>query len=504
MSRDSKLRQEQGNVLSFIPTGEYYFNKGIQAYDRHDMKKAKKYLQRAVQLEPYDPVITCQLAIIYTHCEEFQQAIELFQHILNQLDPSMVECHYFMANNYAELGFFNEAFYHASQYLEKDPDGEYSEEAEELLYMIDLEEEDFEYSSFEQDELMIKQDEARHLLETGNFEMALKQLNELIDKYPEFWSSYNNVALAYFYLGKTEKAIDVLRTLLQKNPGNLHALCNLAVFYYHQHDTEKLEHLLNGLEKVQPILIDHQYKLGATFAIAGRYEEAYHWLNRLKKMGFEGDESFYYWLSLAAYHTGRRQAAQSFWQQLLEMNPEKKGFEPWNQDLEKELNDKNTQFVLGKINSEEMPERLFGIFLIGLASNRSDIVSHPDFKRVDEFTLTEKIYLAHVLDSQMNDLVDPDEVFARGHNIACILYDHYKPLLPDHAKLMLAWFTVFLKGLQQGERFKNEWAYAAAMDYLWHQHNGRKISQQKAAAAYRTSVSTLRKYINQIRTLFQV
>ncbi|GER74404.1 tetratricopeptide repeat protein [Weizmannia acidilactici] len=502
MSKDSKLRQEHGNVLSFIPTGEYYFNKGVQAFDRHDIKKARKYLQRAAQLDPNDPVIACQLAIIYTHCEEFQQAIDIFRHILEKLDPSMVECHFFLANNYAELGFFNEALYHARQYLEKDPFGEYREEAEELIYMIDLDDGELESISYEQDELMIKQEEARRLLEAGNFEMALNELNKLIEKYPDFWSGYNNIALAYFYLGQAEKAIAVLEDLLEKNPGNLHALCNLAVFFYHKQDDEKLEKIVKGLEKVRPVLIDHQYKLGATFATIGRFEEAYHWLNRLKKAGFDGDASFYYWLSQAAYYTGRQQAAESAWEQLIELNPGKKGYEPWNRDLEKKLNEKNVQFILNRLNSGEMPERLFGIFLIGLSSNRSDIVSHPDFKNFEDFTLIEKIYLAHVLESGIREHFDPDKVFARGHNIACILHGHYGPMFPGYTDLMLVWFSIFLNGLKHGERFKNEAGFAAATDYLWHRQKGDKVSQQAVAAEYQISASTLRKYANQIKSLF--
>ena len=45
----------------------------------------------------------------------------------------MTECHYFLANNYAHLGMFKEAYRHASAYLEKEEDGEFSEDAEDLL-----------------------------------------------------------------------------------------------------------------------------------------------------------------------------------------------------------------------------------------------------------------------------------------------------------------------------------------------------------------------------------
>ena len=43
MSKNSKLGQ-QAKILSFHPTGEYYFTKGLKAYHKRELYKAKKYL----------------------------------------------------------------------------------------------------------------------------------------------------------------------------------------------------------------------------------------------------------------------------------------------------------------------------------------------------------------------------------------------------------------------------------------------------------------------------
>ncbi|MCG4627945.1 hypothetical protein, partial [Anaerostipes hadrus] len=68
---------------------------------------------------------------------------------------------------------FDEALYNARKYLELDPFGEYREEAEELIYILNAEKEDETGSfSYEQDELMGRQEEARQYLEAGHFEMA--------------------------------------------------------------------------------------------------------------------------------------------------------------------------------------------------------------------------------------------------------------------------------------------------------------------------------------------
>ena len=53
---------------------------------------------------------------------------------------------------------------------------------------------------------MMKQEQAKEFLESGHFPKAVKLLKAVIKEFPEYWSAYNNLALAYFYLGEVEKA----------------------------------------------------------------------------------------------------------------------------------------------------------------------------------------------------------------------------------------------------------------------------------------------------------
>ncbi|MGE6257455.1 tetratricopeptide repeat protein [Heyndrickxia sporothermodurans] len=494
MAKDSKVRQENGVVLSFLPTGEYYFNKGINAFHRHDLAGAKKYLERAIQLEPYEPMIACQLGLVYMQLEQYQESNDLFKQILDELDPSMTECLYFLANNYAELGLFNEAKNYATTYIEKDSFGEFLEDAEDLLYIIGAEE-DAEDDYPIKDELILKQDKARGLLESGNFEKAIEIFSSIIKDFPDFWSAYNNLALGYFYLGDMKKAAHILEDLLEKNPGNLHGICNLAVFLYHQRRDEELEALLEGLEKVQPILIEHKYKLGATFALIGKYQQAYNWLNKLKKYGFEGDSSYYYWLAQSAYYTGHEQTARNAWKHLIELSPEKEGQEPWNENQQKPIGfEDHITSTLKKIRSEYMEERLFGIFIISKSKRKDEMISHPDFKSLDEFSLTEKVYLAHVLDSELKAQFDPDGMIARAHQVADLLYEEHHPISAESSGLFLMWFSIFLEGMKKGQEFSNLKAFAAATEYIWYKLKHEKKSQQEISKRYQISCSTLQKY----------
>ena len=75
--------------------------------------------------------------------------------------------------------------------------------------------------------------------------------------------------------------------------------------------------------------MEHRYKLGATFALIGKYEQAFKWLRSLQRKGFEGDPGFYFWLSHSAYFSGYEEIAKNAWKALLKLDPEKAGFEPW-------------------------------------------------------------------------------------------------------------------------------------------------------------------------------
>ncbi|MBS4200321.1 tetratricopeptide repeat protein [Bacillus sp. FJAT-49732] len=494
--KDRKARLEKAKIFPFIPTGEYYFNKGVKAYDRFDISKAKKYLKRALELEPDEAMIACQLAIVHTEAGEYTESNKLLFMILNDLDDSMTECHYFLANNFAHLGMFTDAYKHSQLYLEQDPIGEFTIEAEELMQLIGLEEEDNLESLVEQDEIIDKLETSRVLLEKGDFIEAVKMLETTIEDYPEFWPAYNNLALAYFYEGETGKAAGILEKVLENNPGNLHALCNLAVFLYYEKETEQLDELLAALDKVQPMLFEHRYKLGATFALTGKYEQAYFWLRHIQKYGYDGDAGFYYWLAKAAYFTGNKKVANNAWEILSKMNPGQNQIEPWNvKDHPDPRNIEDNDMVLKMIRSERLEERLYGIFLISTIENKQDIIAHSDFKRLEDFSFVEKIYLAQILKESLNASIPENKYVEKCHEVAVILYERFKETGLNTRNILLPWFSFFIECLGEDISLKNANALAAASEYICLKQSNNKKTQKDTAEEYGISQSTLRKYI---------
>ncbi|MDZ5474142.1 tetratricopeptide repeat protein [Bacillus sp. 31A1R] len=502
MSKDSKALQKKGKLLTFIPTGEYYFSKGIKAYQRRDFHKSKTYLERALHLEPGEPMIVCQLAIVHTELGDYKESNRFLHLILEELDEHMVECHYFLANNYAHLGLFKDAYHHATQYMKLDEDGEFAEDTEDLLDLLTLEAEALEEDIYEQDDLITKQEEARELLESGHFPKAVKLLKSVIKEYPEYWSAYNNLALAYFYLGEVEKADGILNDVLNKNQGNLHALCNKLVFAHYLKDREKVQHLAEILKKIKPILVEHQFKLGATFALIGEYEQGYHWLKKLYKQGFDGDGPFYYWLSYSAYFTGREKMAEVSWKRVLEINPEKEGLEPWNDERSNlEGFEAHISTIHKKLESDYLEERLFGLFLTSVSKNKEDILESSFMQDIsNKRSPLEDTYLSFIKEESQHLHQMSLQV---AHETAKELYQFHQPIGTVEAGLYLMWFTVSVEFEQSNVKINNYTACAAAIEYVWRKLRNEKYSQQSIAAKYGISTSTMQKYVKLVNSHLQ-
>jgi tetratricopeptide (TPR) repeat protein len=486
MAKDLKARRTKAQIIPFIQSGEYYFKKGLRAYRQRDLYKAKKYLERAMMLKPNDPIIICQLAVVHTEIGEYQQSNLLLTLILEKLDPNMADCYYFLANNYAYLGLFQEAHKYAKKYLEKEPDGEFAEDTEDLIELLSIEAEEEGHPINDEDELILKQEKAKDLLEKGKLFDAIDVLKQIIAEYPEFWSAYNNLALAYFYLGDVEKATSIIEGVLRKNPGNLHALCNLLVFFYYERKDDKVAELVSQLECVHPMLTEHRYKLGATFGLIGRYDLAYKWLRNLYKYGFDGDATFYYWLAHSAYFNGNIQFAKDIWEKVVQLNPSKQAFAPWNVAGQSVENGITKQWI----TSHRLEERLYGLFLLSKSQDFNAVVP------IEPKTETEKEFLLYLQSKQRHSA---NTFIADCCEIAATLYNYNKPHTEE---LLLTWFHIFVQSLKN-KHFKlaNHLAWAAATEYIWSKFNKKNITQKELAKKYDISPTTLAKYVKFVKEI---
>ncbi|MCV5597913.1 hypothetical protein OFN66_29975, partial [Escherichia coli] len=86
------------------------------------------------------------------------------------------------------------------------------------------------------------------------------------------------------------------------------------IFLYSIGEHKQVEVLAAQLVAVYPISFEHRLKLGTTLATIGHFEHAYKWFKVLKRQGYEGDVSFYYWFAYSAYMVKDQQVAEKMWQ----------------------------------------------------------------------------------------------------------------------------------------------------------------------------------------------
>lgn len=464
------------------------------------MDKAYKYLKRAVDLSPDDPSILLQLAIIELEGQCFEEAYDLLYRA-HQIDPDDPEIVFYMAEISGCIGMIHDAKRFAESYLEMDPEGAYADEANEILEFVAFEKDDFEDLEASSEDLY-RQEQARRCMEKGDFPEAIERLEELIDDNPEFWSAYNNLALAYFYIGEAEDAKALLHLVLRDNKGNLHAICNLAVIAYYEKNEEELQGLLEVLTKIQPYAWEHRYKLGATLALIGQYDVAYKWLRSMQKRGYVGDAGFYFWLSHAAYFSGHEESSKTAWTQLLELDPDKEGFEPWKQQFESayELDalEHNREYILEKLQSDYESDRIFGLFLLSRSAHKQEILAHPKWINVEQYGPFEKLFLAYAIGHEFDEKNKLEASFLRAIKVPEVLFEQYGKLTTVVVPMFQMWFVLCERALDKNYRFANPSAIAGANDYLFRSSRMLKVTKKAVAEQYNVSVSTLSKYIDEI------
>lgn len=498
---NQRQKEKQNNVVPFIPNGDYYFHKALKAIEKDQMDKAYKYMKRAAELSPDDGHVLMQFGILEMEAGNFEKAYELI-HTAYSLDPNEPEHVFFLAEISGCIGMMRDAKKYAEQYLQMEPDGMYAGEAEELLDYVHFEKDEWEQYGEDDSEKLIVQEKARRLMENGQFDQAIESLEQLIEQYPDLWPAYNNLALAYFYVGDAEQARALLHQVLRENLGNLHAICNLAVIAYYEKEDESLKEIIETLNKINPFDWENRYKLGATLALVGEFETAYKWLSSMKRKGYDGDAGFYFWLAQAAYFSGHKEEGKQAWKTLVAMDPTKEGVEPWSNvpdDVLDESLESNREFIIEKITSQYSTHRMFGFFLLSKSAFKQEIIAHPKLIDLSAYSGIEKLCLAYALGHDFNYTNPAERSFVRSMQVAEELYASTSKITLEGQYLFQMWFVLSERALKAQYAFKNVKALAAAVEYMFYSTiNSSKVTKKHYAQKHNISVATLSKYIEEL------
>lgn len=324
IERTSEQDTQDGNVIPVTLNANFFFERAVRSLDRFQYDKALKNFRKAVEYEPENPVNHCNVAGVLSEMGNYELSNDILTQVLQNIDPTMTECYFYMANNYANMESYEEAERSLVTYLEEDVNGEFLADSEELMELLQYElDRPAPLIRIKSREGVVEHERARALLEEGKFTQAVTLLKEIVNNTPDFLAAHNNLALAYFYMGRFATAKECIMRVLEQDQGNLHALCNLAIFLQYEGDRDQLSGLLRTLENTIPFHQEHLFKMATTMGILGRHRTAYgHFRRLLKDEEVGGDASLYHYCAAAASNSGLYTEAQRCWGKALKLDPD--------------------------------------------------------------------------------------------------------------------------------------------------------------------------------------
>ncbi|WP_010532148.1 hypothetical protein [Lentibacillus jeotgali] len=332
LQSNNNAQGKKENIIPYIPDGDFYFTKGAEAFGKHKYDIAIKWLRKAIEAAPENPLYQCQMSIVYTEIGAYHAANQLLHEVLQSTADQYTDCYYLLANNYAHLGLLNDAKKYAEIYLDNEENGDFREDAEHLLDLMHSDKEESDAWEFdEEDELIVYQEMIFRHLECKEWDKALTLLEEMMVLFPEHKVIKHDYTYALFFSGSIEEAINMELDLLEEQPDSLHSHTNLAMFYYETGRIKEYERHIKGLLNVYPIHEHQKLKIAVTLAATGVYEQAYDRFSKLSKQLVKSHLAYYKWYSIAAYKLGRPSKALSLWEEGCQKHPALADEEgPWN------------------------------------------------------------------------------------------------------------------------------------------------------------------------------
>ena len=126
-------------IIPFRQEAAYHSSKGIYYSRKNRLGKALLHFRKAVEVEPRDPWNHYNLACLLSNAGRLEEANYIFKHIVQNMDRELTECYFFMAVNYGLMEDLEEAKRCLLKYLHAAPEGEMSDEAEDLLLAMEEE-----------------------------------------------------------------------------------------------------------------------------------------------------------------------------------------------------------------------------------------------------------------------------------------------------------------------------------------------------------------------------
>ena len=311
---------KKNKIIAFEREAEFYFDLGFRKIQNGNLKSALRYIEKAVRIKPNDSYIQFNYAGLLAELGNINLSTEVLHHIVDHLDPDYDECYFGLGCNYLQIQKIKKSVECFSKYLEKDPEGEFSEEAEDLLEMLTMiKDANNNLDDDELERIYQVEEEAINHLEKREYNISVEKFEIVVNLLPNAVPARNNLSLAYYYMGEVQKAIDVAREVLNYEQYNIHANCNIAIFYNKLDLKDWVTKQVNKIKKLNTENPEYLFKIADTLGCLEKHDEAYKIYKRLLLLEPKNAIYFHY-TAVAAYNSGKWSDSIKYWHKLAELD----------------------------------------------------------------------------------------------------------------------------------------------------------------------------------------
>lgn len=248
---------KKGKILQYNQNHGLYFRLAVKRAIKKDYDASIKYIDMAIEKDPYNVDYLFNKACVLVELKRTRESIKLLNYIIWNIDPTFAECYFGLGCNYFETGNYEKALSYFEKYVLMEGEGEFCEEAYDILYSLRLPGGD---SGLDIDEQIDNSEKSQKrcrdsslklhaagsmYLHRGNYKEAIRQFERSIMEYPELKSSRIRLSMAYYMNGQLALAKLLANSVLKIQKSNRMAKLCLALYYTTEGRTDMSERILN-------------------------------------------------------------------------------------------------------------------------------------------------------------------------------------------------------------------------------------------------------------------
>lgn len=309
-------------VIPFEQNGEFFHRKARKYVENNNYINALSYYRKAVEKEPENIEYLLDLAEVFTEMGYFTESNQILFGIV-QKNTSQADCYFGIGCNFLGLQEYDKAEECLEKYLDIEEDGIYSEEAQDLLDVLQSQEfylDKLDDMDPTKERAFKRASKGKDYLDQGDYKRAVKELEKVIREEAGLIFARNNLALAYFCTGRLDKALETTYDILKEQPMNVHANCNAALFHHEQGEKERSEKYLQIILDLQVDDPEEMHKIAVTLCELKQHER----VNKLLKTLLQYkpyDTKILHYMAISSFNMRQYKVALKYWDKIEKISP---------------------------------------------------------------------------------------------------------------------------------------------------------------------------------------